>query len=288
MAIILSKETTKTVWHRFKEPLDKLLDDLTRPFRTNLGLIENILQISTAVGWLILLVMLLFFRMRFELFVAYSVFSIGAFTYVSGRRIERSRVSNDKRNEFITKDEFTDMHCRIEHNDRELQAIISAVNSKDPFSVCFVQLLGDAKQHENELKYRKIHENFDNYLNWIEGLAILWKRSLIEDTEVLGIWSYYATRLRDYEVDKNGLRSYLEEYWKYSKSDIERFFVARNEVLGKFEYPKDPITGKKIDPIEKPLWFYLNYAPYSFNTLKEFILKCTRLQEEAEKGVNAP
>lgn len=196
---------------------------------------------------------------------SFSVFSV-LYTYYWTKSMDRFRFGNEKRHQFIFDQRLTVIRSRIEHNDIELQAILAVVNSSSPYD--FEAL---------PAKYWKLHEQFDAYLNWIEGLAILWKSGLIEEKELEGLWKYYTGRLKDVNIPLDKAKQFLLKIIGYDQSKIELFIKARIE-SDEFKYPLDPLKSgaAKIDPITQPIWFYINWPPYEFTALKELIIHLHR------------
>lgn len=195
-------------------------------------------------------------------------------TYFSAKKVERFKFGNEKRHEFITNKVLAEIRSRIEHNDIKLMAVLAATNMPNQYTVKY--------QHneEEEKGLHNLHEQFDNYLNWIEGVAILWNNGLIEEGDLKGLWQYYTNRLIEAEIDEQSLRDYLENTWHYNGKGIDEFIKQRQESTQWMENGEkkpfyDPTKeGKSINPITHPVWFYINIPMYEFDTLIEFIEHC--------------
>ncbi len=206
----------------------------------------------------------------------YASVIVALLVYSENKRIEKYRFGTEKRNQFICDKMFMDIRSRIEHNDAELQTIVAITNVPSPY---YFHLL---PPHKWEL-----HERFDAYLNWIEGYAILWNNGLIEHTELEGSWTYYTGRLSEATLDSHDLDQYLRNLG-YDKDDINAFRQSRKE-SSNFSYPEDLAEkirfGKnsKIDPIEKPIWFYVCREGYEFKSLMALIQYCMLSDEISKK-----
>lgn len=201
---------------------------------------------------------------------------IALFVYSANKRIEKYRFGTEKRNQFICDEKFMDIRSRIEHNDAELQTIVAITNVPSPYDFHLLP------SHKWEL-----HERFDAYINWIEGYAILWNNGLIEHTELEGLWTYYTGRLAEATLDPRDLDHYLRNLG-YDQEDISAFRQSRKE-SSNFPYPKDAAEhirfGKnsKIQPIEKPIWFYVCREGYEFKSLMVLIQYCMLSDEISKK-----
>lgn len=195
---------------------------------------------------------------------------LGLFIYFWTKRTDRFKFGNEKRHEFIFKDKFTDLRSRIEHDDRELLTVVAATNVPDPYKIRFYK--GDPTEEKKgeEERIRKLHEDFDDYLNWIEGFAIMWKRNLIEHSELQGFWRYYIKRLREVNINEDELRTHLSQEWNYTQEEINQLLQLHRQTNVEYD-PIDEKRGVKnpINPTTNPIWFYINRKEYEFNAIKE-------------------
>ena len=124
----------------------------------------------------------------------------------------------------------------------------------------------------------ELHEKFDNYLNYLEGVAILCTQNCIKKEELMGLWPYYFMRLRKVHtfnsngetfcVKKDNMHRHLNSLYDGDIPDeIERLWS--NEDYGKL---KDPISKQEvIDPLERPIWYYINNGDYIFTPIIELV-----------------
>ncbi len=239
-------------------------------------------------GFIFILIYVLLFLRQKEVFlgiIAYFGFWLTTETYLWSKKIERSRFGNEKRHEFITNKIFTDIQRRIEHDDPELQIVLATLNIEDPspYEVeFFSRSYKDNIKDNPDVCMQRLHEDFDNYLNWMEGLAVLWKKGLIDDDELKGLWSYYMKRLREAEINEDTLKQYLKDVWKYDEVNVKQFCGLRREQIQN-KPATCPIENKFIDPITRPIWFYINNPLYDFElTLVELAKHCHELTRKTQ------
>lgn len=247
-------------------------------------------------GFIFILMYVLLFLRQKEVFlgiIVYFGFWLTTETYLWTKKIERSRFGNEKRHEFITNKIFTDIQRRIEHHDPELQTVLATLNIEDPspYEVEFflrsqTDNMRSRGKDNPDIYMQRLHEDFDNYLNWMEGLALLWEKGLIEDDELKGLWSYYMKRLREAELNEDTLKQYLKDVWQYDDVSVEQFCSSRREQFQ--DKPATcPIENKRIDPITRPVWFYINNPLYEFeSTLVELAKHCHELTRKTQVNKN--
>ena len=191
--------------------------------------------------------------------IAYFSVFIALFAYFWKQRIGRFQFGNEKRHQFITDERFMKIRSKIERNDIELQAIVATVNS-DPYHP-------DVFLDDNDKKW--CHECFDDYLNWIEGFAILWGSGMIENEEIRGLWSYYAERLEKATMEEERFRKHLSQNWNYSDTKINSL-IAKARKRKKEREEKKGWEGEP-DPIIQPIWFYVTEPEYQFDALIKLV-----------------
>jgi hypothetical protein len=205
--------------------------------------------------------------------IGYFSVVLGVFAFFWKKDRDKFQFGNEKREEFILNETFMDIRSRIEHNDVVLQTVIAILNLPHPEMYKPSLLPPNIGRGMDDTK--KLHECFDNYLNWIEGFAILWKGGLIGEEELEGLWSYCSHRLREVKVEQEEVEKCLKEL---NKDIIINDFISK---LKAQEKRYDPIDGSEIDPITKPIWFYINEPEYDFPLLIDLIKKAhSRLSQK--------
>lgn len=211
---------------------------------------------------------------------------IALITYRWTRNNELLILSEKKRDDFIKEPSFKRIRMLIEHNDIELQTVIAILNISNPY-----------EPKTLPIKYWELHEEFDKYLNYLEGLAILYKHKNIFKESLEGLWSYYSKRLRKvHTIDFTKRQPKMAEMEECINSIYEGSIPKEIKDAwekcksGGYEGIEDPIKKdaknkeKKeyINPIERPIWYYINYGPYALTPLKELIKDL--YQHESEKN----
>lgn len=209
----------------------------------------------------------------FDVLTALAIFSsvfAGYLAYTWSRRRDSLTLSEGKRDEFIRTESLARMRMLIEHNDIELQTVVMILNIADPY------------EYDSDTlprRYWELHREFDLYLDFLEGTAILREQGNVFPESVKGLWRYYSTRLMHVDTLDVGThaikRDQIEKcmhniYGRNVPNRIENAW--QNAVKGhtKYEVP-DPITSESISPLEKPLWHYINRGPHQFEPLIRMI-----------------
>lgn len=208
--------------------------------------------------------------------------------YLWSRNRDVLNVSVARREEFIKNQDFQDIRMRIEHNDIELQTIIATLNvAPKPYDP---KVLPTHKW--------QLHEKFDDYLNYLEGVALLYKKGYVTKEELEGLWSYYFARLRKVHTLTftephhpkkaeilecsasfygGNIPTQIEELWSRDNYKeipdpiIGEVCAGHNKYKKINEGLKDEDRNKKINPIERPIWYYTNYGDYKFTAIIELL-----------------
>ena len=268
----------------------KALENELRKHKSELKKLKPSSRKECLIKWLLAIVLVIFIGIiianwncmpwdaRSSILAGVAVYAsvlVAVWVYTGNKRIDKYKFGTEKRNQFICDEKFMDIRSRIEHNDAELQTIIAITNTPTPYNFDLLP------SHKWEL-----HERFDTYLNWIEGYAILWNNGLIEHPELDGLWTYYTGRLAEASLESNDLENYLRNLG-YDKEEINAFRKSR-EKSQDFPYPRDmsekirAYKDLEIDPLEKPIWFYVCREGYEFKALIALIQYCM-LSDEIDK-----
>jgi hypothetical protein len=227
--------------------------------------------------------------------VLFLSFIVALATYQSNRKHDEYKIAEARREYFITNPELKKIRMLIEHNDVELQTMLAITN-----------IMGFSKSGLLPEKIMELHEDFDTYLNYLEGIAILAKQRSIVKESLDGLWSYYFGRLRGthlYDFDdpkhpilindihdcidniyiknknvadiiKTELKNYVASYEGKGK-EYKRVKDANDPIEEKYE--KDELRVTKINALARPIWYYINGPRYEFETVIEL---CVRLYEK--------
>lgn len=196
--------------------------------------------------------------------------------YVSGRTSQRLALCESRRDAFFLSDNLNRMRMLVENNDMELQTVVMILNIIQPHSY-------DADTLPRE--HWRLHEDFDVYLDFLEGVAILYMNGHMFKESAEGLWSYYATRLMKVntlyaDTDTIKLRQIRKCMEGIYRGNIpQRVETAwRNALSGNTGHNRmlhDPVTGGFINPLERPIWYYINTEPYALTPVIRMILKLT-------------
>lgn len=190
--------------------------------------------------------------------------------YTFTRRRDSQTLTENKRDEFTKSESLARMRMLIEHNDIELQTVVMILNIAEPY------------EYDSDTlprKYWELHRDFDRYLDFLEGMAILRDQGNVFPESVKGLWRYYSTRLMQVDTLDVGThaikRDQIEECMDkiYDGNVPNRIKNAWQDAVkghGKQEV-RDPITHECINPVEKPIWYYMNRGPYQFELLTRMI-----------------
>lgn len=207
--------------------------------------------------------------------MGYFSFIIAIETYLWQKSVEMSRFATEKKYEFINNKTFTDIERRIEHNDPELLCLVAAYNTNEFRNV----KLCPQGPPSSLLKLQQLHQDFDNYLNWIESFAILFENHMIEKYELEGLWDYYLCSLRDAGLDDETMKEfYIKAVWFHEDFDsfskrLRQENVARSSGKSNYEPVECCICNARecnciIDPVNNPLWWYIHNPEFKFKLLK--------------------
>lgn len=238
-------------------------------------------------------------------------FIVALFVYTNDRKSQKLTLSEDKRSEFINSESTSKMRMLIENNDIELQTAVIIIN-----------ILSDYHYDSDILpkRYQEMIQSLDQYLDFFEGMAILFNHGNIYSESTEGLWTYYSTRLMDVntldigktlDADKNVIKKeqilecmrkiYGGEVPKWASNSFDTVRqnpdkfrisdpVSRTDKLGeKWHYDNckkdkgkecDSKTHSYIDPIERPIWYYINVDEYSWEHLTIMVRK---LYEEKQR-----
>lgn len=182
-------------------------------------------------------------------------------------RNNRFMVSEKKRDDFV---KFKNIRMLIEHNNIELQTMIAILNTARPYDPMTLPP-----------EYQNLHEEFDRYLDYLEGVAILYEYGDISDESWRSLWKYNFKRLREVCIADGQPPSTSREKQKvteYAKTYIYGGSVPanveeaweRHEAFDPFE---DPVDKTGIFPVTRPIWHYINTAEYIYNSIKVAVQK---------------
>ena len=184
-------------------------------------------------------------------------------TYIRTRNNDQLVLSEKKRDDFNADENLAKVRMLIEHNDVELQTVIALLNtSEDPHDPTILPS-----------EYWKLHEQFDQYLNFLEGVAILLMHKHISQESFESLWSYYFKRLREADtLDSNG----------ETRLQVEGLSVNMANAVE----IDDQIDGNpQVNPIGKPIWYYILHEEYAFRYLiaavKESYERCQKKEVTA-------
>ncbi|MCJ7654674.1 MAG: hypothetical protein MUO97_05125, partial [Dehalococcoidia bacterium] len=111
--------------------------------------------------------------------VLFLSFLVALYTYQHNRKHDEYKIAEKRREDFILRCEFKEIRMLIENNDIKLQTVIAITNIMESRKPGF--LSGEMMN---------LHEKFDNYLNYLEGVAILANQDSITKESREGLWSY--------------------------------------------------------------------------------------------------
>lgn len=187
-------------------------------------------------------------------------------TYAFSRKNQILALSEDKRDEFISSESFSRTRMLVEHNDLELQTVIMILN------------IAPRYEYDSDTLPRRLwilHEEFDRYLAFLEGLAILYNNGRMYRRSAEGLFSYSLERLEKVntlDADTHAMKlPQIEKgmegiYGGEIPERIER--IWQEALVGNIErQARDPITGERINPLVKPIWFYINSPDKGFDSL---------------------
>jgi len=199
---------------------------------------------------------------------------IGFLTYTFSRRNQVLAMSENKRDEFLRLESLSHIRMLIEHNDIELQTVVAIANIAQQY------------EYDSDTLPRglwRLQEQFDEYLGFLEGVSILHNHGHMFRESAEGLFQYCLNRLRDIhtcDADTNGIKTRkMEDCMEkiYEGKIPEWIETAWQQALSKKieRRAHDPITGDRIDPLEKPIWFYINSEGKEFDALRMMVKKFT-------------
>ena len=202
-------------------------------------------------------------------------FTAGLIAYQLNKRHDEALRAENKREYFITDDKLKRIRMCIGHNDLQLQTIVAIVNIMDY-----------SKPGLMTEKVMKFHEEFDSYLNYMEGVAILANKGSIMSESLTGLWSFYFKQLRQarllgkdsyikgaqitfnditfcidklYEDDKKLAKIIKGEINKYAptKKKTKLNDPVNLEPVHEIKKLNDPVDSGSVHPLEMPVWYYI-------------------------------
>ncbi len=195
--------------------------------------------------------------------------------YLWSRHNDVLVLSEKKRDDFVNGKSFEHIRILTEHNDIELQAIIVILNIiSDPYEYNLIPP-----------KYQELHEKFDQYLNFLEGVAILSKHNNISKESLQSLWLYYFRRLKDVHIPMKDDQPMFDEVKKCIKKiyndeippNVEDTWNKGFLKEGGFNLISDPVNKTKvIHPIEAPIWYYINNGDYAFKRIIKTVQRVCR------------
>ena len=218
------------------------------------------------------------------LVIVFSVI-IGYFAYVFSRRSDSRTLAENKRDAFINNPSFAHIRMLIERNDIEIQTIVMMLN------------IGGSYESETIPRgYWELQEEFDQYLNFLEGMAILYNHGDVFEESIEGLWAYYSIRLAQVDtmdrLSNTTKNDQIERCMKniYGDHIPDRIQNAwQNALQGKgYDEVTDPITNKVIDPVKNPIWYYVCHECYSFTPLKMMVSKFSGQKAKTETAIEKP
>lgn len=194
--------------------------------------------------------------------------------YASGRTSQRLALCESRRDAFFLSETLNRMRMLVENNDIELQTVVMILNIIHPHSYDADTL---------PVEYWRLHQDFDVYLDFLEGVAILYINGHMFKESAEGLWSYYAARLMEVNtlhadtktIKLRQIRTCMEGI--YGGSIPQRVEAAWRSALcgniGRNQMLRDPVVGGFINPLERPIWYYINTEPYALKPLVRMILR---------------
>lgn len=205
--------------------------------------------------------------------------------YTFTRRRDSQNITENKREEFVKSESLARIRMLIEHNDIELQTVVMILNIAEPY---------EYDPDTLPRKYWELHREFDQYLDFLEGVSILRDQGNVFPESVKGLWRYYSIRLMQVDtldVGTNAVkRDQIEECMDkiYDGNVPNRIKNAwQNAVKEHGEQEVyEPITHKCINPVEKPIWHYMNRGRYQFEPLIRMICELSGQKVKLVNGEN--
>ena len=195
--------------------------------------------------------------------------------YVSGRTTQTLTLSEERRDDLIKTPRLAHIRMLIEHNDIELQTIVMILNISDRY------------EYDSDTLPRgcwALHEQFDQYLDYLEGVAILYSHGHMFRESAEGLFEYSLKRLRDVntlDADTHAIKlSRVQECMEdiYQGKIPERIWGMWQEALrGKAEdRVRDPVTQECISPLANPVWYYVNSPGKEFKSIRSMWERLSR------------
>lgn len=210
--------------------------------------------------------------------VLFAAALVALWGYLWNRRNDLAVVSEKNRESFLTNEVYGHVRMLIEHNDLTLQTLVAILNTSDPYQPGLIPV-----------RYQGLHEKLDQYLGFLEGIAVLLRTKTISRESFVNIWAYYLERLRDVSIpikpqaeSAEHLREGLGTIYEGSAPDhVER--ALDDAVQGKgYHVHYDPVDGSPIDPIRKPIWYYIHNLDNLFVSTTQTVTEavCSRRNEK--------
>ena len=187
--------------------------------------------------------------------------------YVSGRTTQTLTLSEERRDDLIKTPRLAHIRMLIEHNDIELQTIVMILNISDRY------------EYDSDTLPRgcwALHEQFDQYLDYLEGVAILYSHGHMFRESAEGLFEYSLKRLRDvntldadtHAIKLSRVQKCMEDI--YQGKIPQRIWGVWQEALrGKAEdRVRDPVTQECISPLANPVWYYVNSPGKEFKSIR--------------------
>ncbi len=189
------------------------------------------------------------------------------FGYIISRSHERQTLGEKMRSDFLNCEKLARIRMLIEHNDIELQTVSSIACITSPH------------HYESETlptKYWNLVRDMDDYLDFLDGVAILYQHGDLLKESVEGLWAYYATRLArvdtlDHEARRIKLgqveQSFKSIYAGHPPEYVQRAWDDAVRRYGDCATASDEDALKCMNPLERPIWCYVNQTDYQYGPL---------------------
>ena len=211
--------------------------------------------------------------------VLFLSFSVALLTYQDNRKRDEFQVAERRREYYIIDEKLKTMRMAIGHNDIQLQTIVSIANIMDYRKPGFMPE-----------KIMKVHEDFDSYLGYMEGVAMLANRGHVSKESLKGLWSYYFKQLKqaclldfndlEFPVSIDDINDCIDELYedrsqtaRAIKTEIKKYIVKGTGKSEKAREPKDHNRDGSINPLERPIWYYINDRNNEFEAIIEFFIR---------------
>ncbi len=211
--------------------------------------------------------------------VLFLSFAIAIFTYQNNKKRDEYQIAERRREHYIIDDKLKTIRMAIGHNDVQLQTIVAIANIMDYRRPGFMPE-----------KVMKIHEEFDSYLGYMEGIALLANQGSIMRESLEGLWSYYFKQLQsahlldysnpEYPVSIDDINNCIDDLYKDNKqtgnaikSRIIRYIPQEAAQFEESSVAKPCNQKEVINPLHRPVWYYINHGENEFKPIVDFYRK---------------